>query len=78
VLAGHTHGGQLAVELFGRSFNVSRVFTPYVRGLYRRGRSAIYVSRGIGTVGIPVRLGAPPEVTLLKLVAKIEKEDRIG
>ena len=68
-MAGHTHGGQLAVELFGLSLNVSELFTPYVHGVYRRGRSAVHVSRGIGTVGIPVRIGAPPEVNLVRLCA---------
>jgi predicted MPP superfamily phosphohydrolase len=67
VLAGHTHGGQLAVELAGTSLNISRLYTPYVHGLYHRGRSWLYVSRGIGTVGVPMRLGAAPEVTLLRL-----------
>jgi predicted MPP superfamily phosphohydrolase len=43
--------------------------TPYVQGHYRSGASQLYVSRGIGTVGAPLRLGAPPEVTLLILEA---------
>lgn len=67
VLAGHTHGGQLAMELAGTSLNISRLFTPYVHGLYRRAGSLLYVSRGIGTVGVPMRLGAAPEVTLIRL-----------
>jgi uncharacterized protein len=68
-MAGHTHGGQLALELGGLSLNLSEFFTPYVHGVYRRGRAAVHVSRGIGTVGIPVRLGAPPEVNLVRLCA---------
>lgn len=68
-ISGHTHGGQLALNLLGQSLNVVRPFTPYVRGLYRKGPSAVYVSPGIGTVGIPVRIGAPPEVTLIRLCA---------
>jgi predicted MPP superfamily phosphohydrolase len=68
-ISGHTHGGQLALNLLGYSINVVRFFTPYVRGLYRRDRAAVYVSRGIGTVGIPVRIGAPPEVNLIRLCA---------
>lgn len=68
-MAGHTHGGQLALELFGLSLNVAEFFTPYVRGVYRRRQSAVHVSRGIGTVGIPVRIGAPPEVNLVRLCA---------
>ena len=45
----------------------ARFYTPYVYGLYRLGASAEYVTRGIGTIGIPVRIGAPPEVALLRL-----------
>ena len=66
-LAGHTHGGQVNVEILHHNLNVARFYTPYVRGLYRADRSAIYVTRGIGTIGMPARLGAPPEITLLRL-----------
>ena len=68
-LSGHTHGGQVNFEILEQSVNVVRFFTPYVYGLYRRGPSAIYVTRGIGTVGVPARIGAPPEVALLRLCA---------
>jgi predicted MPP superfamily phosphohydrolase len=68
-MAGHTHGGQLAIEISGHSLNLAKFFTPYVYGVYRQGRSVLHVSRGIGTVGIPVRLGAPPEVNLVRLCA---------
>jgi len=67
MLAGHTHGGQVTVEIFEQSINPARFFTPYVCGLYRSGASAAYVTRGIGTIGIPARLGAPPEIALLRL-----------
>jgi uncharacterized protein len=67
VLAGHTHGGQVNVEILDRGINPARFFTPYVQGLYGMGRAAIYVTRGIGTIGIPVRIGAPPEISLLRL-----------
>src|SRR6185436_8482066 len=67
VVSGHTHGGQITVEILEPTLNVSRFFTPFVAGLYRRGRAAIYVSRGIGTINLPLRLGARPEVTLLRL-----------
>ena len=66
-LSGHTHGGQVRVEILHADLNVARFFTPYVDGLYSRGPSSIFVSRGLGTIGIPARLGAPPEVTLLRL-----------
>jgi uncharacterized protein len=67
LLAGHTHGGQVTVEILDESINPARFFTPYVYGLYRSGASATYVTRGIGTIGIPARIGAPPEISLLRL-----------
>lgn len=67
VLAGHTHGGQVNIEILGQSINPARFHTPYIYGLYRQGPSVEYVTRGIGTIGVPVRLGAPPEVALLRL-----------
>lgn len=66
-LAGHTHGGQVTVEILEQTLNVARFYTRYVSGLYRQGSSMCYVTRGIGTIGIPARLGATPEITLLKL-----------
>ncbi len=66
-IAGHTHGGQVNFEILRHDMNIARFFTPYTKGLYRRGDSSIYVSRGIGTIGVPVRLGSVPEVALLKL-----------
>jgi len=67
MLSGHTHGGQVTVEILDQSINPARFFTPYVYGLYRAGASAAYVTRGIGTIGIPARIGAPPEISVLRL-----------
>jgi predicted MPP superfamily phosphohydrolase len=67
MLAGHTHGGQVSVEILDQAINPARFFTPYVYGLYRQGSAAAYVTRGIGTIGIPARIGAPPEISLLRL-----------
>ncbi len=66
-IAGHTHGGQVRVEILGQDLNIARFFTPFVDGVYRSGASSIFVSRGIGTIGLPARLGAPPEVALIRL-----------
>jgi predicted MPP superfamily phosphohydrolase len=97
-LAGHTHGGQIQVEILDHRLSPARFITDYVAGLYQRpmfapasndraasaGRASetshgslipgqssalasIYVNRGLGTVGAPVRLGVPPEITLLTL-----------
>ena len=68
-IAGHTHGGQVNFEILHQNMNVARAFTPYVRGLYREGNSSIYVSSGIGTIGVPVRIGAPAEIAVLRLCA---------
>ncbi len=68
-LSGHTHGGQI---VFGKLDNgviaPARIVSPYVSGLYSIGSSSMYVSRGIGTVGIPLRVNCPPEVTKITLV----------
>jgi predicted MPP superfamily phosphohydrolase len=68
-VAGHTHGGQVNVEILHHNVNPARIITPYTRGLYRQGRECIYVSSGIGTIGVPARVGAPAEVTVLRLCA---------
>jgi uncharacterized protein len=66
-LAGHTHGGQVTMEIVAQDVNIARFFTPYVAGEYHLGNASCYVTRGIGTVGVPARLGVPPEITLLRL-----------
>lgn len=68
-LAGHTHGGQITVEILNQYANVARYFTPYVCGKYAHGKSALYVTPGIGTVGVPARIGAPPEISVIRLCA---------
>jgi predicted MPP superfamily phosphohydrolase len=68
-IAGHTHGGQVDFEILHQHINVARYFTPYVRGLYRHENSSVYVSSGLGTIGVPVRIGVPPEISVLRLCA---------
>ena len=67
-LAGHTHGGQLALETVHRDFNLSRLLYRYTSGWYENRGAKLYVNRGIGTTGFPIRVGARPEITLLELV----------
>ncbi len=67
VLAGHTHGGQVTVEILDQAISPARFLTPYVYGVYRKDQASAYVTRGIGTIGIPARIGAPPEICLLRL-----------
>jgi predicted MPP superfamily phosphohydrolase len=66
-LAGHTHGGQAALEFISPQIAPSRLVTPYVAGLFQKPGAQLYVNRGIGTVGAPIRIGAPPEITLFEL-----------
>lgn len=97
-LAGHTHGGQIQVEILDHRLSPARFITDYIAGAFYRplympaindralrdvnyvatnamptgshsqpALAALYVNRGIGTVGAPVRLGVPPEITLITL-----------
>lgn len=68
-VAGHTHGGQVQFEMIHPSLNIVRFATPYVYGVYEHGDKRMYVSRGVGTIGVPARVGAPPEVVCLRLCA---------
>jgi predicted MPP superfamily phosphohydrolase len=63
-LSGHTHGGQI-----NPGFSPVGLLMKYVAGAYAVGGTTLYVNRGFGTVGAPVRVGAPPEVTRIVLVA---------
>jgi len=67
VMSGHTHGGQVTVEILNRTLNVARFATPFVAGLYRLQGRSCYVTAGIGTIALPVRIGAPPEITVVRL-----------
>lgn len=67
MLSGHTHGGQIRL----RETNESSLFPRRRRllssGLHLRGNTQMYITRGIGTVVLPVRYGCPPEVSLIEL-----------
>ena len=65
-LSGHTHGGQVNVGA-----HLTEYVLPfgYVAGLYQRDDAALYVNRGFGTAGPPTRIGSPPEITRIVLVA---------
>jgi predicted MPP superfamily phosphohydrolase len=68
-LSGHTHGGQIGLPGFSRRLNLARVMTRFTTGVYRSGKSTLYVNRGLGTTGPPVRLAVAPEIALLTLRA---------
>ena len=65
VLSGHTHGGQ--VSLRSERSPSGRPRRRLLKGLARQGETQIYVTRGLGTVILPIRYGCPPEVSLLEL-----------
>jgi len=64
VLSGHTHGGQIVLPVVGA---LAAQKFPTVAGLGRRDRSTLFVSRGVGTIYVPVRINCPPEVAVLTL-----------
>ena len=69
-IAGHTHGGQVWLPVLGRpavGWLASRHGQRYAAGVIRENGKTLFVSSGIGTSGLPVRLGVPPEISLLYL-----------
>ena len=64
-LAGHIHGGQFYLPVVG--WSPGRLITKYVMGHFQNGSSQLYVSRGIGVVGVPLRVFVPPEIALFEL-----------
>jgi predicted MPP superfamily phosphohydrolase len=66
VLSGHTHGGQVALP-FAHHWNPSRMISHRTRGLFRHGASTLYVSRGLGMAGLPLRINCPREIALIEL-----------
>ena len=67
VLSGHTHGGQVVLPGIGA---VAKARFPILEGLGQRDNTSIFVSRGIGTVYVPVRINCPPEVALVTLARR--------
>jgi uncharacterized protein len=69
ILSGHTHGGQISLPFIGPPARFSKQL-KYLRGLYEQGGTQLYVSRGTGVIGLPIRLGVPPEIAILRLRRK--------
>ncbi len=67
VLSGHTHGGQVRLPVVGSVFGRSKLGKRFVEGWNRLNGTQIYISRGIGKVLLPMRLGCPPEIACLRL-----------
>ncbi len=68
-LSGHTHGGQIALTMGNMIIAPARFSTMFLAGLFKIGDSHLYVNRGLGTTGPPIRINAPPEITHLTLRA---------
>jgi predicted MPP superfamily phosphohydrolase len=68
VLSGHTHGGQVVLPLVGA---IAAQKFPIVAGTGRRDKTTMFVSRGLGTMYVPVRVNCPPEVAILTLQAQL-------
>ncbi len=66
-LSGHTHGGQLGVPFFAKRFNLARSITRFTTGLYQIDAATLFVTRGLGTTGLPIRLSVPSEIAVLTL-----------
>ncbi len=74
MLAGHTHGGQIVIGRIGSTvLTFSSLASNYIDGVYRpetvKSKTQMYVSRGIGVVGVPIRINCPPEITKITLRA---------
>ena len=70
MLSGHTHGGQVIVPFFGAPIVTSAYGQKYLHGLTRGPACNVFISRGVGTVGVPLRLFCRPEVVLLTLTGR--------
>ena len=66
-LSGHTHGGQIGIELGGKELSPVSVFYDEWAGLYSKNDQYLYVNRGLGVASPPVRIGIEPEITLITL-----------
>ena len=67
VLSGHTHGGQVGLVSLGLDWTVLAPSRWPDQGLFARGRSRLYVHRGTGFYGFPLRVGVPAEHSVLEI-----------
>ncbi|MFC1565117.1 metallophosphoesterase [candidate division KSB1 bacterium] len=67
VLSGHTHGGQIALNVLGSEVSFVGLFSKYIKGTFEKGDSTLYVNSGFGFTGPPIRLNNPPEVAIITL-----------
>jgi predicted MPP superfamily phosphohydrolase len=76
MLSGHTHGGQIVLGRLGSAiFALSSLASHFIEGEYRpvesNSHTQMYVSRGIGVVGLPIRINCPPEITRITLCSSL-------
>lgn len=76
ILSGHTHGGQLRFPWLGAPARFATKDLKYARGLFRRDGTQLYVSNGTGVIGLPVRFGVRPEITVLRLRSESRAQPR--
>jgi predicted MPP superfamily phosphohydrolase len=68
MISGHTHGGQVWIPGLGTPILPSRFGQKYASGLVAGPKCPVFISRGIGLSGLPIRFGVPPEIVVLELV----------
>lgn len=66
-LSGHTHGMQFGVKFKNSTWSPAKWKYKYWDGLYKHEKRCLYVNRGLGFIGIPMRVGMPPEITVFTL-----------
>jgi len=69
-LAGHTHGGQINFPWLQQQVIPSRFGARYAKGHIIENEKDMFVSSGIGTTSVPLRIGIPPEIVILTLHSK--------
>jgi predicted MPP superfamily phosphohydrolase len=78
LLAGHNHGGQIFVTRFLRKILPLDPALEFLEGFFQKGKTLMYVSRGIGTSFLPFRLGVKPEITFFKFTNDTNEKIRIA
>jgi predicted MPP superfamily phosphohydrolase len=66
-LSGHTHAMQVGIRCKGFQWSPVKYIYPQWNGLYKKGHQYLYVNRGLGFIGLPGRIGVPPEITVIEL-----------
>jgi predicted MPP superfamily phosphohydrolase len=69
-LSGHTHGMQVGILTKALKWSPAHYFYPRWNGLYKEGEQYLVVNRGLGVLGIPFRIGMPPEITVITILTE--------